>query len=91
MNPKGTVQPQWRVHFTIHFPHVKHFHGSIMFIDICGFTSLSTKVTPEVMKNIIKEYFSQISRSGVSKFGGDVVELVVAVVAVVVVVVVVVV
>ena len=55
----------------------KHVHGSVLFADIVGFTSLSEKLTPDEVANILNEYFtyismaSQLYRGTIDKYMGD--------------------
>ncbi len=55
----------------------KHVHGSVLFADIVGFTSLSEKLSPDEVANILNEYFtyismaSQLYRGTIDKYMGD--------------------
>ncbi len=55
----------------------KHVHGSVLFADIVGFTSLSEKLPPDEVANILNEYFtyismaSQLYRGTIDKYMGD--------------------
>ena len=55
----------------------KHVNGSVLFADIVGFTSLSEKLTPDEVANILNEYFtyismaSQLYRGTIDKYMGD--------------------
>jgi class 3 adenylate cyclase len=54
-------------------PSIQRFHGSILFVDISGFTVLSQKLDVESLKNYINGYFSNIIEI-VEKWGGDVIK-----------------
>jgi adenylate cyclase len=55
----------------------KHVHGSVLFADIVGFTSLSEKLSPDEIAKILNEYFtyismaSQLYRGTIDKYMGD--------------------
>jgi class 3 adenylate cyclase len=55
----------------------EHIEATVMFIDVCGFTSLSEKAPPDVVVNMLNTYFDTmvkeiISHQGyVDKFMGD--------------------
>lgn len=54
-------------------PSFQRFHGALLFIDISGFTALSTKLNVEELKNHINGYFTKML-SIVDKYEGDVVK-----------------
>lgn len=55
----------------------KHITASVLFADIVGFTSISEKMPPQEITNLLNEYFSHISRIAqlhnghIDKFMGD--------------------
>lgn len=55
----------------------QHARGSVLFADIVGFTSMSEKLPPEEVAQLLNEYFSYISvasklyRGNIDKFMGD--------------------
>ncbi|RDH82761.1 MAG: hypothetical protein DIZ80_10825 [endosymbiont of Galathealinum brachiosum] len=55
----------------------KHVDASVLFADIVGFTSISEKLPPEEIANLLNEYFSHISsiaqlyNGHIDKFMGD--------------------
>ena len=55
----------------------KHVSASVLFADIVGFTSISERLPPEEIANLLNEYFSLISRIAqihnghIDKFMGD--------------------
>jgi class 3 adenylate cyclase len=52
-------------------PAAAFFEGAIMFVDISGFTKLSTVLDPERLSKVINSYFHKIVQK-VEGFGGDV-------------------
>eukprot|EP00981_Chlorochromonas_danica_P016238 scaffold16232_cov1044-Ochromonas_danica.AAC.1 len=52
---------------------IQRFHGSLLFVDISGFTALSLKLDVETLKNHINEYFTKMLDI-VDKWDGDVVK-----------------
>ena len=55
----------------------KHVHAAVLFADIVGFTSLSEKLPPEKVAELLNTYFSLVARSSrfyggtIDKFIGD--------------------
>ncbi|MFO8023895.1 adenylate/guanylate cyclase domain-containing protein [Thiohalophilus sp.] len=55
----------------------KHMEGSVLFADIVGFTSMSEKLPPDEVADLLNEYFSYISivcqlyRGTIDKYMGD--------------------
>lgn len=55
----------------------KHVEGSVLFADIVGFTSMSEKLPPDEVANLLNEYFSYIAmvshlyRGTIDKYMGD--------------------
>jgi len=47
----------------------KRIHGSVMFIDICGFTKLSEVQAPEHLSLLLNTYFDEVARVSLA-FGG---------------------
>ncbi|RYH21183.1 adenylate/guanylate cyclase domain-containing protein [archaeon] len=54
-------------------PTIQRFHGALLFVDISGFTALSTKLDVETLKNHINSYFSKMLDI-VEKWEGDVIK-----------------
>eukprot|EP01031_Cornospumella_fuschlensis_P030149 gene30149-36420_t len=54
-------------------PTLQRFHGSLLFVDISGFTALSLKLDVESLKNHINRYFSKMLDI-VEKWEGDVIK-----------------
>ncbi len=55
----------------------KHFHASVMFVDIVGFTSISESLEPEKVARLLNEFYTAISKISdlyhgvIDKFMGD--------------------
>lgn len=54
-------------------PSIQRFHGSLLFVDISGFTALSLRLSVEELKNHINDYFTKMLDI-VDKHGGDVIK-----------------
>lgn len=53
---------------------IQRFHGALMFVDISGFTALSTKIDLESLNKHINDYFKDMLAI-IDSFGGDVVKV----------------
>jgi class 3 adenylate cyclase len=58
---------------TTPMPSIERFHGSLLFVDISGFTVLSQKLNVESLKTQINAYFKKIIDI-IDKYGGEVVK-----------------
>jgi class 3 adenylate cyclase len=55
------------------FPYTCRYDAALLFVDISGFTKLSTLLNPEDLSRIINDYFETIVDE-VSKHGGDIIK-----------------
>ena len=58
---------------TVALPFIERFEGSLLFVDISGFTALSRQLHVEPLKNHINAYFTKMLNV-VDKYDGDVVK-----------------
>ncbi len=54
-------------------PTIERFHGTLLFVDISGFTILSQKLTPDRLRSFINAYFKRLIDI-VQKYDGEVVK-----------------
>lgn len=54
-------------------PSVSHFHGTLLFVDISGFTILSQRLPVDDLRTQINSYFKKIIDI-VDEYGGDVIK-----------------
>jgi class 3 adenylate cyclase len=54
-------------------PTIERFHGTLLFVDISGFTILSQKLNPERLRSFINAYFKRLIDI-VQKYDGEVIK-----------------
>lgn len=54
-------------------PTIERFHGTLLFVDISGFTILSQKLTPDRLRSFINAYFKRLIDI-VQKYDGEVIK-----------------